>query len=337
MSQVTKTEVLDNLTTSIWYSIRKNLIETAYKITPVYNKLFEKGKIKAKVPDGSHFEVPVTYAKQDQNLKYFTRGTTFGVAEKESLTRLLFYTRNLGTNIVRYWDDDRKNRGAAKIVDYATYLVDSAKRAIIDKLETDLCNQSSDSNSIDAIPTLLVANPESSTATVGTLTRSGNTFLQNQYKSFSGLTTTNSLLDEMDRMVNLCSEYATGTQRTPDIILCNRTVYQDLERVARNMQTIQTNKTERASLGFGDILFKNIEVFWTPALSNTSGSGVMYFLNTGSLEFNYDPSAWFDMTEWKPLAGNSMDRCAQVVCVGNLCASQTQNMGLIDNITTVTS
>jgi hypothetical protein len=337
MTQVTKTEVLDNLTTTTWYSIRKQIVETSFKITPVYNKLLEKGKIKAKVPDGSHFEIPVSYAKQDQNLKYFTRGTTFGASEKESATRLLFYTKNLGTNVVRYWDDDRKNRGSAKIVDYIQYLLENSKNSIIDKLETDLCVQSSDANSIDAIPTLIVSSPTSSTATVGTLTRSGNTFLQNQYKSFSGLTTTNSLIDEMDAMVNKCSEYSTGTQRMPDMILCNRTVYQDLERIARNMQVIQTNKTERASLGFGDILFKNIEVFWSPAIPNTTGSGVMYFLNSGTLEFNYDPSAWFEMTDWKPISGASLDRCAQIVCVGNLCASQTQNMGLIDNITTVTA
>lgn len=331
MSQVTKTEVLDNLTTSTWYGIKKQLVETAFKITPVYSKLLEKGKIKAKVPDGSHFEVPVTYAKQDQNVKYFTRGTTFGVAEKESVTRLLFYTKNLGTNIVRYWDDDRKNRGAAKIVDYAKYLTESARNSLIDKLENDLCVQSGDANSIDAIPTLITTTVTS--GSVGTLTRSGNTFLQNQVKDFSGLTTTTSLLDEMDRMLNLCSEFGTGVQRRPDLILCSRAVYQDFERIARNMQVIQTNKTERASLGFGDMLYKNIEIFYSPALA----AGYMYFLNTSTLEFDYDPSAWFDMTEWKPLAGNSLDRCAQIVCVGNLCASQTQNLGVIHDITTVTS
>jgi len=99
------------------------------------------------------------------------------------------------------------------------------------------------------------------------------------------------------------------------------------------LQTIQTNKTERASLGFGDLLFKNAEIFWAP----NCPSGCMYMLNTETLEFAFDPSAWFEMTPWKNVSGDSLDRTAQIVCVCNLLCNHFRKNGVIYNITPTSS
>lgn len=333
MGSTSKTVVIDNLITSTWYAVRKEIMDMVYKITPFMTKLMDSGKIKSRIPDGTHFEVPIRYAKADQNMQYFTRGTLFGTAEKEVNTNLLYYARNLGTSIPRYWDDDRKNRGTAKILSYIDDIIENTKLSIVDKLETDLLNQSTDPNSINALPTIIANDP--TTGSVGGQTRtSALTYLQNQYKDFTGLSTGTSLLDEMTRIYNLCGEYKGGSAtRFPNLIITTRAIYQDYERICRALQQIVTNSTERVSLGFAELMFKNCEIFYSPSCP----SGTMYFLNTDTIEFAYDPSAWFEMTEWKPMAGNSLDRIAQVVCVGNLICTHFPKNGVIFNITATTT
>lgn len=325
-----KTVLIDNLVTTTWYNVKSQIIDQVFKITPFWDRMVEKGRIKEKVPDGTHFEYPVRYAKQDQNRKWFGRGDTFSKAEKESLTRLYFYTRNVGTNVVRFWDDDRKNNGKAKIIDYVEEIVENTKASLVDGFETDMLVQNSDALAMTAIPTLISSTP--TTGTLGGLSRSANTYLQNQIKDFTGLTTGTNLLDEMTRMYNVCSEFKGGTQRTPDLILTTRKVYQDYERICRALQSIVTNKTERASLGFGDLMFKNVEMFWAPGLAD----GSMYFLNTESIEMPYDPNAWFEMTPWKSIP-DSLDRMAQIVCVCNMICTMPQKNGVIYNITATTT
>ncbi len=333
MGSTTKTVVIDNLITSTWYSIRKEITDTVFKITPFMVKLMDSGKIKARVPDGTHFEVPIRYAKADQNLQYFTRGTLFGTAEKEVNTNLLYYARNLGDSIVRYWDDDRKNRGTAKIISYVDDIIENHKSSITDKMETDLLSQSADANSFDALPTLIPNDPTS--GTVGGQTRSASTtYLHNQYKDFTGLTTGTSLPDEMTRIYNLCGEYKGGSKkRYPNLIITTRIVYQDYERICRALGQVILNTTERINLGFTELLFKSCEIMYSPACP----AGKMFFVNTDTLEFAYDPGAWMEMTEWKPLAGNSLDRIAQIVCVGNLLCNHFPKNGVIFNITATTS
>lgn len=323
-------ETIDNLATTTWYTVRTDIVDQVFKIRPFYNKMVENGRVRSKVPDGTHFEYPVRYAQQDQNIKWFGRGDTFGRGEKESLTRLIFYIKNLGTSIVRFWDDENKNRGRAKLIDYVEEMVWNTRESLTQALADALLTQSTDANAITALSTIISTTP--TTGTVGGLNRSTNDYLQNNIKDFTNLTTTTSLLDEMTRMVNICSQWAGGGKPTPDLILTTREIYQDYERICRALQNITTSSTIRASLGFGELLFKNIEMFWDPACP----AGCMYFINTGCLELPYDPSAWFEMTPWKS-DPDSLDRVAQVVARCNLIATHFRKQGVIYNITTVTS
>lgn len=325
-----KTVIIDNLVTSTWYDVRKEIVDAVFKITPFYDKMVEGGRIKSRVPDGTHFEIPIRYGKMDQNRKWFGRGDTFGTAEKEVLTRLYYYTRNVGTNMVRFWDDERKNRGKAQLINWAEELVYNTKAALIDGFENDLLQTNSDPLAMNSLKTLINSTP--TVGSLGGLTRADNEFLQNYTKDFTGLATATNLLDEMTTIFNKCTQWKGGTKRAPDLILTTREIYQDYERIARALQQIVTSDSIRASLGFGNLTFKGVEMFWAPQVE----AGHMYFLNTETLELCYDPAAWFEMTEWKPVP-NSLDRMAQVVCVCNLVCDNIRKNGLIYNISTVST
>lgn len=326
-----KTVLIDNLVTTTWYDVRKDIVDAVFKITPFYDKMVEQGRIRDRVPDGTHFEIPIRYGKMDQNRKWFGRGDTFGMSEKEVLTRLYYYTRNVGTNMVRYWDDERKNRGKAQLINWADELVTNTKMSLIDGFENDLMAETiTDPLQMNSLPTIISSTPTS--GSLGGVSRSGNEYLQNYTKNFQGLSTATNLLDEMTTIFNKCSQWKGGTKRSPDLILTTREIYQDYERICRALQTIFTSDTIRASLGFGNLLFKNVEMFWAP----NCPAGCMYFINTETLELCYDPSAWFEMTEWTKVP-NSLDRMAQIVCVCNLVCDNVRKNGLIYNISTVST
>jgi hypothetical protein len=327
-----KTVLIDNLVTTTWYNIRRQLVDNIHQITPFFDMLNSTGKLKAKVPEGTHWEVPIRYEKDDQNVGYFTRGSLAGTAEKETMTNYMFYRRNVWNAIVRYFDDDQKNRGAAKILDYANEKVDGAKEALRQLFEADCINQSTDANSIDALETLVATDPTA--GTLGGITRSGNSFTQNQYKDCTGLTTGTSMVDEMERMYNLCSVYKSGMKRSPNFIWTSRKLYQDYKRIARAMGIIDiTSSKQRVDLGFGDLSFNGAEMYWSPQIDDDK----LWMLNTENISFVYDPAAWFEMTDWKPLQGNSLDRTAQIVCVCNLTIDCTPKHGVMFNWTPTTN
>ena len=135
MGQVNSRQLMyDDITTSTMEARLPGIIDGIFQIRPLYSMMVEKGKIKAAAPEGSHWEVAVRYAKQDQGFKWFGRGDTFDRGTKESLTRLLFDVKNAGTSVVRYWLDDMKNRGRAQIINYVDEVVSNTSDSLADSL-----------------------------------------------------------------------------------------------------------------------------------------------------------------------------------------------------------
>ena len=322
---------VDNLITTTFYKVRTEIIDQVFHSTPFYDKMVEAGRIREREPDGTHFEIPVRYAKADQNIQYYTRGGAAGTDEKETLTRMYYTTSTIINSIVRYFDDERRNRGPAKLIDWTNELVENSTESLRDYIATDLLVQNPAATAINSLGTLFPTDP--TTGTIGRLDRSKNTWLRNQTRSFSGLTTPANLLTEMERMYNLCSLLRNGMKRNPDIILTTREIYQDYQNIARMMGVFQMNtSSRRVDLGMGEATFKGAEMFW----DEQCPSGSMYFLNTSTMEIPYDPSNWFEMTEWKT-DGTTLDRYAQIICVLNMICTNFQKNGIIHSITAQSS
>jgi hypothetical protein len=318
---------IDNLLSRAWYSIRKEAVDQVLKITPLYNKMVEAGKIRARLPDGTHWEQTIRYNKQDQNIKWFGRGDVFGMGEKEELTRLTWQAKNLGTNVVRFWDDERKIRGEAKLMEYAEDLISSSKEALKDTLaEAMFSNPTSNVKQINSLTELIATAP--TTGYFGGLDRASNPHLRNYTYNFTGKTVATDLLPVMNKVYNTISQFRTGKQKTPDIILTTQDIYEQYEDICEGLRRIDTNATGRASLGFGELMFKNVEMFWDPLCP----AGTMYFLNTSTLEVPIDPAFFFEMTEWKYVAGNSLDRNAQILAVLQMTCNMPAKNAVIYNI-----
>ena len=320
--------VVDNLVTQTFYKVRNTVVDQVFRATPFFDKMVEGGRLREKAPDGTHFEIPVRYAKADQNIQYIGRGTRMGRKDKETLTRILYKTAALGDSMVRYWADERINRGEAKLIDYVNELVENHTLSLRDKVALDVLVQDADPEAIQALPTLIATDP--TTDTIAMMSRAANPWMRNQTMSFSGLTTKANLLDRMETMYNLCSMLkGSGSRSTPDVIITTREIYQDYVGLARLMGVFQMNTvTKRVDFGTGEASFKGAEIFW----DENAPAGEMRFLNTSTLQFAYDPQNWFEMTAWKTEA-DTLDRTAQVVAVGNLVCDNFQKNGVIHSIT----
>ena len=319
-----KTVIIDDLITSTFYDVRSKIVDNTFEITPFWEEMVNKSRIRARAPQGTHFEIPIRYGQTPGAIKYFGRGTEFGNVDEEHLTRLKFDIKNVGTSIVRYFTDEQANKGSAQIIDYANEKVETAEMSLADALSTDVLVQNGDANSLTALETLLPT--DNTSGSLGGLVRSGNSFLQHNVTDATGTTFSTGIIDLMKTMFNNCSLLKHGS-RFPDIILTTQAIYESYEALAEAMQTIDTANPGAASLGFGQMSFKGKKLMWDPEVP----AGTMYFLNLDSLEFAYDPDVWFEMTPWKT-AQNNLDRVAQILTRGDMLLTVPRKNGIIHSI-----
>lgn len=319
--------VIDNLLTSTWYDVRKELKNDIFQITPFYSKMVDAGRIKERAPDGTHFEIPFAYAKLDQNIEFFGKGHQFKTQEKEFMTNLIYFVANMGDNIVRYWSDERANQGKARILNYVDTIIEAHKAAFVERM-ADALWVSGGAQAFTTLPSLISTTP--TTGTVGGIARSETAYLQNISTSCSGVAFSTGFLEMMEETYDNCAKWKTKGRAAPDVIITTGEIYRAYANLAREMGSYEmNNSSRRVDMGMGECRFKGAEMFWDP----NCPSGQMYFLNTASLEFAYDPDNWMEMTEWKSPA-NSLDRMAQIVAVGNLICTDFKKNAVLHTIST---
>lgn len=323
--------MFDNLSTSTWYKIRKGIVDQVYQIHPLYDRLFKSGRIMERTTGGTAWHVNVRYEKQDQNVAYFTRGSRFGRGEKESNTRLIYEPRYLGTSIVRYLDDDMKNAGdRTKIYDYVDEIVMNTRMALEDRLAEDVIVASDDPNAINSLQDLFPTDP--TTGEIGGKSRVTNPWLRNLTVDFSaayGSFDTDFTL-ALRNTVNNASKLRVGGRMKPDLILTTQAIYEAAEELAEADRMFDTTGAPSVDLaGVDEIKWKGIPIIWDPNVPD----GLAYVLNTSTLRFLYDPRMWFTMTEWKKEA-DTLDRTAQILCMGNMICDCFAKNAVIHSITT---
>lgn len=322
-----KTIFVDSLTTATWYNVRKTLYADIFQITPLWDMLNQKGRIKQRAPKGSYFEIPFAYKKMKQNQKFFGRGAEFGREEGEFMTRLQYYVRNFGDSITRYWQDEVQNDGEAQILDYVEEVISNHKSSIEETLHESLWT-SGGADAIYSLPELITTTPE--TGTIAGIDRSKNTYVRNVAVAFTG-TIASDLIPKMETMYNDLSKLKGQARRTPDIIITTQELYEQYVGIARALGQYQINPAQsgenNVNLGMGDAMFKSAELFWDPNCPD----GQMYFLNTDTMEFPYDPNWWMQMTSWKE-EPTSLERYAQVVTRCQLVFNNFNKNGVMYNI-----
>ena len=319
----TLSEALDNLYTTTWQEMKSVVQDQIFDATPFWFWMRANGALES-VIGGRFLTEPLRYAKSER-VKFIGKGGTVVLSDQEFLTEATEEWRFLVDSIVRFGVDDMKNRGKRKILSLMNAKLANSRDSLVDKIETVLpADNSSDALAFVGLQTLVADDP--TTGTVHGIDPSTNTWWQSKTKNMTGLSFAVNGHAEMRTMLNDTSNNIRND--TPNIILSGQTPYEYYEDTVIEQKRIVNKKLGDA--GFENIQFKGIPMILSPSVAATR----MYFLNTRFLKFKYDPSLFFDMTEWKAIPDQVNDKAAQIILAGNLMTSRRRTQGVLHTIDT---
>lgn len=319
------TETLDNLYSTTWRNRLKTVQDNIFDAMPFWFWMRDKGRLKTTM-GGRDIAEPIMYAKSDQ-IFWLSKGGTVSLNDYEFITTSAWPWRYLVGSIVRFFVDDQQNRGKARIVDFMNAKLGNLQNSLSDELEKKLAQASgAASNQIDGLQLLVADDPSTATA-IGGITQNDNTWWRNNAKNEAGRSFATLGVADMRNLFYSCSQNLGNAK--PDIILSGQTPYERYEDFVLD-SAYRTQQNKLADAGFDNQSFKGVPMIWSPQIANTR----MYMLNTNHLTFRYDPIAFFEMTEWKPIPDQVKDRAAQVITACAFTTNRRRAQGVMYNMDT---
>lgn len=316
------TEAIDNLYTTTWQNMKGEVADQIFDATPFWFWLREH-KAFDRVEGGRYLSEPLRYAKSD-NVAWIKKGSTVVLDDKEFLTTAQFEWSYLSDSIVRFGVDDQQNRGKNQIINLMKAKLANSKDTLVSTLEGALCGTKS-GDSMHGIRDLILDDPTTNNS-YGGIPNDTYTWWRNQTKNMTGLSYATYGVYWLRNMINNCMNNLAMDR--PDLIVSGQTPYEMYEDAVVEQKRI-VNKT-LGDAGFENIEYKGIPMIWTPSIANTR----QYVVNTKFLRVKYDPSMYFDMTEWKAIPDQVNDRAAQIVSALQLCTSRRRVHGVLHTIDT---
>lgn len=324
-------EALDNLYTTTWQNMKSTASDNIFDAVAFWFWLRRNGGLE-RTEGGRWIGEPLRFAKSD-NVKFVQKGEGMPLVDKEFLTTARYDWRYLADSIVRFGIDDQQNRGKNQIINLARAKLDNSMDSLTDKMEEVLFDRGGDALAFHSLKDIVPADPTVTGATLGGIDPSTETWWRNQTTDMAGESFATFGRRRMSTMLNKCSNNRSNDR--PDIVVCSQRPWELYEATV-----IEQKRIVNKSLGdaqFQNIEFSGIPLIWSPKanVGGTAAGDLMYFLNTKRfMKFRFDPQMFFDMTRWKEIPNQIMDRAAQIITAGNLVTGRRRVHGVIHTIDT---
>ncbi|MDD5220375.1 MAG: phage major capsid protein [Candidatus Bipolaricaulis sp.] len=298
------TQDIDDMFTTTWSNRKTEAIEQAYKATPFWFWLKEKGRIE-ELSGGTRIEVPVEYGKND-TATWLSKGGTVPLTENQLMTMTYEDWKYVSVTLMRFGIEDQQNKGPNKIIDYTARKTARAEEALDTEFERVFFATGTGDNEPNGLINLVSATP--TTGTVHGINRAtaGYEWWRNLQKSSTGVTSV-ALIPDMRNCLNTMSLY-TKINLKDIFLLTTQTIYEAYEDELLEYKVIQNSTLGDAS--FEHQVYKGRPMMWAEGETE----GYMHFINPRYLYCVIDPGYFMDMTEWKPIPDQVNDRVAQIVC-----------------------
>lgn len=321
---LTLTETLNTLYTSTWAKRRATVVDQVFEKNKLTLCLRSKGMIKSEDTSGRRFEIPLRISRPGTS-RFFGKGATFTISDFDPLTVAYDTYKNLGDQIIRYWEDDKVN-GSSKTahLKLMTAKMDTLRDDLDLAYETSIWANVGGTSVLDynGLQYLISATPSASSVIHGlnqaTLTdNQGNFIWRNQQKTSSGLF---SIFGEADmtNLFNTCSRWG-----NVDVIISDQTTYELGE--AEAIERVRVVNQEAVNLGLDHITFKGRMWFWSPKCP----SGYTYMIDRTHLGFTVDPAVNFTMGPWKNIPNQYEDVVTQIVQRGQFWVDKRSCHGVL--------
>jgi hypothetical protein len=288
------------------------------------NLFKSKGMIKMEATDGRRFEIPLRIKKTTTS-KFFTKGATFTITDYDPLTIAYDTYKNLGDQIVRYWEDDKVNGGSmTRHIKLMNAKLDGTRDTLMEKVEESMWANVGGSGVADynGVPFLISATPTVSSTVHGidqstAVDSSGDKYWQNQQKTSSGAFSVYGESD-MTNLLNTCERWG-----KVGLLVSDQTTYELGE--AEALERVRVVNKEAVDLGLDHITFKGRIWIWSPRA--TTGNTI--FIDRGHIGFSIDPAVNMTMGPWKNIPNQYEDVVTQIVQRGNLWVDKRKSHGVL--------
>ena len=320
----TLTETLNTLYTTTWVKRRAEVIDQVFEKNYLYLLMKSKGMVKMEETNGRRFEIPLAIA-DPASAVFFSKGHNFSINDFDPLTVAYDTYKNLGDQIIRYWEDDKVNGSSKtahlKLMNSKINVLKSAFELKIEKaLWADTGGASvTDFNGIQ----FLIDNSPSTSVTVHGIDQStqtdsqGNFVWRNQQKTSTGAF---SIYGESDmvNLMNTCNRWGMVS-----CLISDQATYE--LGIAEAIERIRVVNKEAVDLGIDHITFMGRIWTWSPRCP----SGFTYFIDRDHYGFSVDPSVNMAMSDWKEIPSQYNDVVAQIVTRGNTWVDKRQCHGVL--------
>lgn len=325
------TRTIDNAFMHTWFDMKPVITDQILAATPIWAALKQRGCMTPQV-GGEFITRGVRYALPPTQT--IVQGTVFTGGETEMETNARWTWRYFGANITRTMvgkNSDQQNQGPFALKNYVTTKLEATKEALQQRCETMMTN-SIDSTEVatdvQGLNDLVPVSASRAAGTYGLINRPttfssdlptvGNIWWTPKYMAFTANKEQN-LVSDMKHLYNVIY----NNQEAPNLIVTTQDIFELYEDFGLDaVQIVKNDSGGLVDLGFEVLRFKGKEMIW----SNSITTGDMVMANTNYIELVYDPTVWFDMTEWKYTA-NQLERQAQIVCAANMVGRQPRRHG----------
>ncbi len=324
MALPTLTKTLDDLHSSTWERVKPDVVDNIFDANPILKVMKAKGKF-IEYSGGTDIMQPLEYG-ENETVDWIGRGSKISIETGEIITMAKYQWKYLAGSVVRIFTDEDMNMGEPEVFNYTEKNVNNLEKSMKKKINAALLNDGSQhALAMSGFKKYIVASPTTS-ALVGGIDGSVETWWQNQQSTITGLDHTTYLIDAMRTMYDDCSD--DGGTETPQMMITTKAIKNWYEDEALDSH-YYTQSNDLADLGIKGCAFKGAPILW----SNSCTAAWMYFLNLDFFEIAYTLSRWFDMTEWKT-AQDNLERVAQIIAKLQLICSNREKQGLVTGIDT---